>query len=335
MLVTKCIVTIRQRIAFTLVELLVVIAIIGVLVALLLPAVQAARESARRTSCVNNLKNMVLAAHNYESAHGQFPAGSIPAIEDDKTGSRGLHYELLDYIEQGVLKDATSTDNPSAELFATNVSIYWCPSHPFERTEDYTLEGHPTTTYYGVMGAGRHGNIWWVSGELDNPLEQGHCGHVYKDGMFFPYEHVKIESVTDGTSHTLAIGERIYQLRSFFGGASFSGAADYRDATKICSQAAKNMRWGITTPEETGYYSAAQTYPRGAIRNVNFNDLFWGSDHPGGVQFAFADGSVRFLDESTSLTVLQNLATRNGGEREDAETFKDSYTPDGPPPDQR
>lgn len=320
--------------AFTLVELLVVIAIIGALVALLLPAMQAVREAARRMSCVNNLKNMMLAAHNYNEAHGQLPAGSLP-LDDDETGSRGLHFELLDYIEQGVLKDAASTEAPAAELFATFVDLYWCPSHPAIETEDYTLDGYPTTTYYGVMGAGRHGNIWWVSGEEGKPLEQGHCGHVYKDGMFYPYEHVKLKSVTDGTSHTLAIGERIYQLRSFFHGASISGAANYRDATKICCQPAKNMRWGITTPERAGYYSAAQTYPPGAVRNVLFNDLFWGSDHPGGVQFAFADGSVHALDKATSLIVLQNLATRNGGERNDAETFKDSYTPGGPPPQQR
>ena len=119
----------------------------------------------------------------------------------------------------------------------------------------------------------------------------------------------------------MAIGERVYQLRTFFAGAWYSGHANTVDdlgtSNTVCSYSAKNMRWGITTPEQVGYYKISQTAPPGAPKTINFNDLFWGSHHTSGVNFAFTDGSVNFLDESTNLLVLANMATRNCGERND------------------
>jgi prepilin-type N-terminal cleavage/methylation domain-containing protein/prepilin-type processing-associated H-X9-DG protein len=308
----------NQRCGFTLVELLVVIAIIGILVALLLPAVQAAREAARRMSCSNNLKNIMLAAHNYHDANREFCA-SAELASGGATGL-GMHIKLLPYIEEGVLGDIVNqalkrTTNQSigeveniigSALLDSDINIYWCPSRDDTDQEDYTPTGRALLTYFGVMGGGRNGNIY--------PLESAHCGPVFDDGVFYPYEPVKMKDITDGTSQTLAIGERTYQLRTFFAGAFYNGGTKpYVGTTKVCSHSAKNMRWGITTPQASGYYVQDENTSL-TPRTVLFNDLHWGSEHPGGAHFGYADGSVHFLVADTSITVMRNLASRNGGE---------------------
>lgn len=318
---------------FTLVELLVVIAIIGILVALLLPAVQAAREAARRMSCTNNLKNIVLAAHNYHDSFGQFcPSAELPGKASDT--SIGMHIRLLPYIEQGALNAVVterlrqSQNETLDELALTDallngdINIYWCPSRDQSEQEDFTTAGRALVTYFGVTGAGRNGNRYTTS----NP---GQCGEIFNDGVFYPYEAVKMKQITDGTSQTLALGERTYQLRTFFAGAFYNGTKPYGPGTtQVCSHAAKNMRWGITTPEEMGYYVQAQNAPPGSRKTILFNDLFFGSEHPSGANFAYADGSVHFLPSDTSVTVLRNLASRNGGEITDDETVVDNPTAD-------
>jgi len=305
----------RNRRAFTLVELLVVIAIIGILIGLLLPAVQSAREAARRTSCTNNLKQMMLAGLNYHDAYKVFPT-SATFHADHSDASFGLHFALLPYIEQQNLADSVGQAVILAQLEnqalqALFLDIYYCPSHEVG-PEDHTADGYGTTTYFGVTGAGR---------SALRDLENGHCGDFFTDGVFFPYGHVGIRHITDGTSQTLAIGERIYQLRTFFAGAWYNGNPETPDGfsnrDKVCSYAAKNMRWGITTPEEVGHYVSSQSAPAGAPRTILFNDLFWGSDHPGGLNFALTDGSVHFVEDSIDLLVLANMATRAGGEIKD------------------
>jgi prepilin-type N-terminal cleavage/methylation domain-containing protein/prepilin-type processing-associated H-X9-DG protein len=314
--------------AFTLVELLVVIAIIGVLVALLLPAVQAAREAARRMSCSNNLKNVILAAHNYHDSFGEFcPSADLPGKANQ--ASVGMHIRLLPYVEQGVLGDVVDQAlrqsanktldelNLSEALVNGDIKIYWCPSRDASEQEEFTDAGRALVTYFGVTGAARNCSKYTFA-------DTDHCGDVYNDGVFYPFEPVKMKDISDGTSQTLAIGERTYQLRTFFAGAHFEGQRPYSPGTtKVCSHAAKNMRFGITTPDETGYYSRSTDAPPGAPRVVPFNDLFWGSDHPSGAQFAYADGSVHFLTADTSITILRNLASRNGGEMPDDNNFVD------------
>lgn len=311
--------------AFTLVELLVVIAIIGILVALLLPAVQSAREAARRMSCSNNLKNFILAAHNYHDAHKEFCASA--ELGGNQDSSIGMHISLLPYIEEGNManqvdaaldKTANRTLKEAAlssALTSTELSIYWCPSRDNSEKEDWTALGVGMMTYYGVMGSKHNGNFY--------DLEDGHCGDVANDGIFYPYETVAMRDITDGTSQTLAIGERTYSLRAFFAGAFYTGTEPYQRNRKVCSNAAKNMRHGITTPQAAGYYVQAQEFPRGANRSVLYNDLFWGSEHPGGAHFAYADGSVHFLSEDTSRPILLNMASRNGGELTEDESTLD------------
>lgn len=316
-----------QRPGFTLVELLVVIAIIGILVALLLPAVQAAREAARRMSCSNNLKNIVLAAHNYHDSFGAFCASAELATTSN-TGV-GMHIKLLPFIEEGVLGDLVdealkkSTNKSIGDVEAAlgdalldgDINIYWCPSRDTGEQEDYTSAGRALVTYFGVTGGARNCNFY--------DLEDSHCGDVFNDGVFYPYETVSMKKITDGTSQTLAIGERSYQLRSFFAGAFYDGGKPYSGTTKVCSHAAKNMKWGITSPQSAGYYVQEVDAPPGSPKTVLFNDLFWGSEHPSGAHFAYADGSVHFLGEDTNLTVLRSLASRNGGEAAGDETIVD------------
>lgn len=316
---------------FTLVELLVVIAIIGILVALLLPAVQAAREAARRMSCVNNLKNMALACQNYHSAFATFPA----AAEGGEFGvsrAQGFHVTILPYIEEANLSDQVKQQLDAAngggvevltdDISSLFLSLYWCPSKDVSEVEDYTEDGFATTTYFGVMGAARNGDCMNGPKYGGFGMEQTHCGIVARDGILVPYEPVAIKKVTDGTSHTAMIGERTYALRSLFLGSFYTGQSPQK-ATKLCVYSAKNMRWGISTPEEAGYYTrdnnpGPTNNPTlsGSPTGVLFNDLFFGSEHPGVCNFAFADGSVRSISNDTDLVLLKNLASRNGGEAE-------------------
>ena len=254
----------------------------------------------------------MLGALNYESAKGQFPSSAGFNSDTDRT-SFGLHFEILPYLEEqnivngaGDARILDEIDSPGIRsLFLT---LYYCPSHG-TGPEDYTQDGWGTTTYFGVTGAGKC--------KLKN-LEDGHCGDYYQDGMFFPYEHVKMKNVTDGTSKTLAIGERIYQLRTFFAGAWYNGSPknprDFKPSDKVCSYSAKNMRWGITNPKQVGYYVASNLAPPGVPKTILFNDLYWGSNHPAGAQFARTDGSVHMVEASTDLRVLGNMATANCGE---------------------
>lgn len=220
--------------------------------------------------------------------------------------------QALDQTVNRSLKEA----NLASTLTQNQLSLYWCPSQDQLAKQDWTGLGTAMVTYFGVMGAGRYGNVY--------DLEDGHCGDVYNDGIFYPFETVSIKKISDGTSQTIAIGERNYSLRGFFTGAFWQGAEPYSAGTsRVCSYSAKNMRWGITTPDERGYYVQAQDFPVGGKKVVLFNDLFWGSEHPGIAQFAYADGSVHGMSDSTSLTVMRNLATRNGGEIKDDESIVD------------
>ena len=318
----------RSHSAFTLVELLVVIAIIGILIALLLPAVQAARESARRMSCTNNLKNLVLACHNFHDANLEFPASAeIPRnrngeVQDDGT-SLGWHLTIMPYIEEGALVDEVkrlqgqSTDSRSLSdaLYRVDLSVYWCPSRDDSGREDYTDAGYEATTYFGVLGA--------YAAPDTREFTEG-CGSVALNGMFQPYYPTKIKHITDGTSNTLAIGERTYNLRTLFdGGRGSAENGNYRDPLVwggFCSYSSKNMRYGISSPDDGQFNGDEGHYilpaddspnPKGTVR---FNDLHWNSQHPGGCNFAHADGSVHFYADDTSTQLLKNMATIAGGE---------------------
>ena len=245
-----------------------------------------------------------------------------------------MHIDLLSFIEQNNLSQNIQAAMRLANSSTVNVvpgalrqifqAIYWCPS-----TEVPTSVA---TTYFGVMGVGRNGDCWNGNAHGGTgSLELSHCGAVALDGVILPFDkNVKLGEITDGTSNTMAIGERIFQMRSYFSGAWIDGSLP-DNLTKACVYSAKNMRWGITTPEETGWYVAGAA-PEGAKKDILFNDLFWGSDHPGTVQFAFADGSVHAIASDTELDVLKNMATRNGQETENQLVLDDNSCFGVPPP---
>lgn len=288
---------------FTLVELLVVIAIIGVLIALLLPAVQAAREAARRMQCSNHLKQFGVAIHNYHGATGAFPPAAFlgPSNTDRRAG---MHAILLQYFEQGAV-EVMHEDNMhdvggmNEIIGTTHIGVFECPSDD-EATDDWSDTNSKgqhwaATSYNGVMGPGFFGHY---------VKRANHGGNYNTDGVFCADGHVMtVTDVTDGTSSTLAIGERTYQLRGWIKGG-------YDNGTIACIFNAKNIKYPINSDPGLICYADC---PSGSTY-CPFNDLFFGSRHPGGAQFCFADGSVHFLSETIGFRVYQSLGSIDGGE---------------------
>ena len=281
---------------FTLIELLVAIAIIGVLIGLLLPAVQVAREAARRTQCANNLRQIGLALHNYESSKQKFPVGSV------QSNFVSVFASVLPYIEQGNLHDRYDftlyyTDPQNAALSQQALPVFLCPSMVIPRRVPEPL-----------------GNE--VGGPSSYLANEGSNNHMRRcDGMFgvdwpthgFRNPPVAFRDILDGTSNTLAIGETTY------------GARDYL--------------WGSSVPQiggtvRHGYARWVVGYPRGISMGTTLFPLNqpsrltlggYSSQHPGGLNFLLMDGSTRFVADTLDRTVLQALGTRAGREVFDAD----------------
>ncbi|QDS99440.1 DUF1559 domain-containing protein [Adhaeretor mobilis] len=293
-----------QRAGFTLIELLVVIAIISVLIGLLLPAVQAAREAARRTTCLNNCHQLETALHSYESQHGAFPAGAR-SHRQPFVNSVSWQVLLLPFIEQGELYDRINPDSDGGVGIDGHnqaihvVDMFHCPSSEAPNTDGRTRNG---TNYVGVAGGG--------SGDGVLDLEDKDCGDLFIDGVLVYDSATTVSDITDGTSHTLTFGERIYQVEVWTHGAFWGGSS----ANLICAASIKNLRYPVNANlERVGYWVRDQTVPTDK-RKLNGNDLLFGSHHPGGAHFALADGRAQFFAEDTDFTVLRNMATRNCGE---------------------
>lgn len=289
---------------FTLVELLVVIALVGILIALLLPAIQAAREATRRTACQNNLKQLGLGMLNYESEHGTIPPGA--RILEDHFGrpSYGWRVEVLPFIELQSVFDLIEPQQsggvrntaPSKRLY----SVLICPSAE-QQLGDGSL--NITSHYSGVAGA-------YVGTEFF-AREQDVCGDLYFNGMLFPADKgVRLSLVTDGTSETLLLGERTYIFSHWMAGAEKIDRFNY-----FCNLASKNVRLPVNaSPESDGYWSGDFQAPDGAETNRLRNDLYFASEHPAGANFCFVDGSVRFLREEVDFPMYRSLATKSGDE---------------------
>jgi prepilin-type N-terminal cleavage/methylation domain-containing protein len=240
---------------FTLVELLVVIAIIGVLVALLLPAVQAAREAARRMKCQNNEKNIALACLNYESAKGTYPPGSLPVIPEGSQNASSLNnrnglsflVSILPYVEQGAadnnvraqiakLKADDGGMQPDAyklDMNLTRLDLYTCPSDDVSQLIDpgrQTLFDVPkiSASYSGVTGSRSSrvnppGCVTEASNAGVGTCVSSGEGSLNVDGMLFPGYGVDGKSISDGTSNTIMLGERWYQTRAWTLGDFWTG----------------------------------------------------------------------------------------------------------------
>ena len=270
--------------AFTLVELLVVIAIIGVLIALLLPAVQAAREAARRTQCVNNLTQIILAVQNYDMAHRVYPPGSINDQGPIESIPQGYHHnwisQILPYMEElsayRHIDFAVSVYHENnAEVRKVRIPTLRCPSSPASQKE-------VGFTHY----AGCHH-------DLEEPIDTGN------HGVFFLNSAVHYEDITDGASHTIFVGEKVVDESETLGWMSGTRATLRNTGKAINAEmSGRYRRRPIAEPP----------VERGNLYVGGFE-----SHHPGGANFALGDGSVRFLSETIEPAVLQQLAHRAAG----------------------
>jgi len=305
----------HSRAGFTLVELLVVIAIIGILVALLLPAVQAAREAARRMSCSNNLKQLGLALHNYHDTYKVFPYGW------DNRG-RLWSASILPQLEQAPLHDTLLTQesgpgnwsangSPNEAACGTQVSVYRCPSLPI--AQSFNNSGIPNrapASYRGNAGTEASSDD---TSTIINPPGAKSLEMLGQNGLFEACRTYRLADIIDGTSNTVAFGE------------SSTDPDFVKDGQGM-------DHWFIGSPQAdpcrcdggTGGTEFTEAVGTGVVpMNLRFNDpaahgrlmeMSFGSYHPGGAMFTLADGSVQFIAETIDFAAYQARFSRNGGE---------------------
>jgi prepilin-type N-terminal cleavage/methylation domain-containing protein len=304
-----------HRSAFTLVELLVVIAIIGLLVALLLPAVQAARESARRSHCLNNLKQVGLAMHLHHDAQGRLPHGNRGCCN-----GTWANY-ILPYLEQGSLfgqwsEGASYVSNANRSFITRRIEAYTCPSDTPSAptmTQNVPIPNHNYAANYGNTTSGQHAfqGIEFLGAPFGNVDGE--------DKSRVILGNVKFKAITNGLSNTLLVSEVVQgqgndlrgRVVGYAGGAMFtalsipnSNLPDVLASASYCdAQAPEN-------PPCIGGSATATDPPYNTRHNVSR------SRHPGGVMSLLADGSARFVADSTELQVWRAMATTAGDEVE-------------------
>ena len=328
--------------AFTLVELLVVIAIIGILIGMLLPAVQQVREAARRSACSNNLKQSALAVHNYESARQELPLGSWK-LEGASGLGHSFWVSLLPFVEQNNLADQYNEqvsgwvggpgndNNPNREVLRDNrLTFMLCPSTSLpEFPVDYGSTGNPLLAgsfrgvpggvtgimpcYTGITGSSEHETAWNAD---DNSI----CS---VGGVLIPdndtIDSIGFGDITDGSSNTILLGEQSDWLINENG-----------EQMDVRSDGNHGFNLGanpITLPDpgsSNGFRAFNLTTVRhpinekstlaavGSLGNLGCNRPIQ-SAHPGGAHVAVCDGSVHFLTDNTDLQVLFNFCDRNDG----------------------
>jgi prepilin-type N-terminal cleavage/methylation domain-containing protein/prepilin-type processing-associated H-X9-DG protein len=293
----------RRRTGFTLIELLVVIAIIAVLIGLLLPAVQKVREAAARMKCQNNLKQMALAVHNFESTYQFFPHFGYGYGGSWMT-------KILPYIEQGNVYNISDYYVQSATI----ISTYLCPSDPFGSAPVGGGDNFAPTDYVAITGLtvlGPGFNYTLTEGIIQGAT--GLTGEMDKT-------YVTMSGITDGTSNTVMIGERPPVTdRSMGGWTGFRFEAGMGvDGTDVWATQTGGLMYDGGAPWAPGYGGTPCPNPPYYFGPGKPNDMcsynhLW-SNHTGGANFAFGDGSVRFISYGINYQTLLYLSTRAGGE---------------------
>jgi prepilin-type N-terminal cleavage/methylation domain-containing protein/prepilin-type processing-associated H-X9-DG protein len=363
----------RSRRGFTLIELLVVIAIIAVLISLLLPAVQAAREAARRAQCVNNLKQIGLAIHNYIGSNNTLPIGSVferlnPVDCNPYNGINEVGWSLfeliLNYMEQQSMYNAInfnlSPGVSSGKLYngidagasnytamSATVASFVCPDDTGFVSLPYTVStnGYAQCSYAGMSGTYDIWGDFWCG--CPPSVFGGSCqGGVWPngDGLFYNDFAVRLESITDGTSNTIAVGEfarfkndpdqylnqwnQALLFQSFYSKTTSRPQCLASSAPKINAPFQPNnlttynpMKWTLPTGDADSW-----CFSNNGVYALMLGQYGFRSQHPGGANFLFADGSVHFLKETIDMGnpvysstlankgVYRNLSTRAGGE---------------------
>ncbi len=342
-----------KRQAFTLVELLVVIAIIGILIALLLPAVQAAREAARRSQCTNNLKQMGLALHNFHDVFNRMPPGCANDQPPFGTvaagtgwGSSWMVY-ILAYVEQGAVASKWKYDdvnytvtpnvpypeqngsgygNPANKALVANLLIpgYWCPSSPMTQWAA-SFPTQMAASYVGIAGAANGLIPGFNEGRIGTYAGSPAAG----GGTLFINSKVKFADMTDGTSNVGMVSEQgnwvVTQngTKQEWRGAklySFTmGIGSNSEYPGINGTAGDYRHFNCTTIRYSINYRPTPAWPDApgdcslGVCNDFGNNVPLSSTHPGGVNFLLGDGSVRFVSDTTLISTVAELAVRDDG----------------------
>lgn len=309
----------KRRGGFTLVELLVVIAIIGILVALLLPAVQAAREAGRRMNCQSNLKQVGLALQNHHDVFKKLPMGQGPGV-----GAAGWRIRVLPFMEQSPLYDqlvaASGVNLPDVYnptiLRKLLIPIYKCPSQTVPDTQNpawvtwWANNEHQVPSYIGIMGA--------------YPDPAGTTSHIYNsnyggwwsdNGMLIANEETKFAACTDGTSNVIISGEQSGRLTGISQPDVRSGYytpwGGCTIPTPISKTAPGQDMWGVGL---TCVAYAINTRTPGAGADTSYvGNTILNSEHPGGINVTMVDGSVHFIPQTINFLTFQQLCCKGDG----------------------
>jgi prepilin-type N-terminal cleavage/methylation domain-containing protein len=326
-----------KRRAFTLVELLVVIAIIGILVALLLPAIQAAREAGRRSSCQNRMRQLAIGLHEFHDIHDKLPPGAqgnvlpFPNPVGNTTTIVGTSWivHILPQIEQKGLYDQYRWNEPYNSAYngptigRVVIQTLACPSGFDPKNSRYhdtntNMGQNPSTHFFGIMGpsdatdnftivVGGYTYQYRVGSPAANGAWSGHgmlSHYVETSGSISTFRQVRLSDVLDGTANTWMIGEMSMNLPVNFPGTTTAVPNQYRSwirGNNGGSGTTKNIRYPINSGV---YYNG----------NNNFNEISMGSHHPQGCQFAMGDASVKFVHQKMDLFVLKFMSSIAHGE---------------------